>query len=392
MRVDDLLVEVRDSTQNRVGAITPDFLPGFTSVLRLNQLSTWSVSLPYGHPLSATLSTPGSGIIVSLNGDPILSGDMTWFQQIRSRDVPDGMIQFTGLDDSLLLRDRLAYPTPSTSDVTLQTSAYDTRTGLAEAVMKDFVNANMGASAPTERKTPWFLVADNYNRGASVTASARFDNLYELLQSLANASTLAGQPLGFDVIQNGNNLVFDVFAPTDRTKTIRLDIENNQLTETIYSVGQPKLTRAIVGGQGDLAARTFIERSSTTSLAAETAWGRRIEQFIDGRSSNDIAALATDGDDHLATDGTAQITASVKPTDDSTMRFGKDWFLGDLVSIVVNDFELAAVVSEMGISVQADGVYLQATVGEQKVMTFERQILERQSALLTRMNNLERYK
>jgi Siphovirus ReqiPepy6 Gp37-like protein len=392
MKVTDLLVEVRDSTLNRVGQIPADYLTSFTTVLRYNAISTWTVTLPADHKMATALKTPGAGIVVTYNGTVLVSGPTTWVQTIQTVNDPDGVVQVTGLDDSVILRDRLAYPTPTTADVTLQTSAYDIRTGVAETVMKAYVDANIGPSAPTARKISTLTVEGTLGRGPSIKGSARFDVLYELLQSLADASLNGGTALGFDIVQVGTGLVFQVYAPTDRSKTIRMDIANNRLTESNYSLAQPKFTRAIVAGQGDGAARAFLERTSTVSLAAETAWGRRIESFVDARDAADSTALATSGDAALATDGKAQITASVKPTDDSSMLFGKDWFLGDTVTVVVGSYELAAVVTELGISCAADGVRLYATVGEPKLQSYEDQIIARQADLAERMNNLERYK
>ena len=392
MQVNDLLVEVRDASLNRVGLITADYLAGFSCVLRYNAIGTWSLTLPTNHPLQSTLATPGNGIVVTLLGQTLLSGPTTWTQTTQTVEVPEGVTQITGLDDSVLLRDRLAYPTPTTADVTLQTSAYDIRSGFAESVMKAYVQANMGSTAPAERKIALLDIDTDASAGATVKGSARFDILYELLQNLSDASAQAGTPLGFEIVQNGSRLLFKTYVPTNRASTIRLDIANNRLTETTYSVAQPKMTRAIVGGQGDGTARTFLERSSTTSLTAEGTWGRRIEQYVDSRSSADSTALQTDGDAALADGGKAQVTASVKPTDDSTMLFGQDWFLGDTVTVVVGDYELAAVVTELGLSVAGDGVRLYGTIGEPKLQTYEQQILANLANQSTRLNNLERYK
>jgi hypothetical protein len=392
MKVSDLLVEVRDANYNRVGQITSQYLVGFNCVLRFNAIGTWTLTLPSDHPLQPTLTTPGAGIVVTLLGQTLFSGPVTWSQTTQTIDIPEGVTQVTGLDDSVLLRDRLAYPTPSTDVVTAQTSAYDIRSGAAETVMKQYVNNNIGSLAPTARKVAVLDVEGDFGRGPSVKGSARFDVLYELLQQLADASLAGGTALGFDIVQVGTRLLFEMYAPNDHSKDVRLDIYNNRVTETTYSLAQPKATRAIVGGQGDAAARAFLERSNTTSLAAETAWGRRIEVFVDSRDSADSTALATAGDALLATDGKAQITANVKPTDDSTMLFGQDWYLGDTVTVVVGSYELAAVVTEMGISVDEDGVRMYGTVGEPKTNTYERQMLAVQQQLASRLNNLERYK
>lgn len=392
MRVSDLLVEVRDGTLNRVGVIPSQHLVGMTLVLRYNAISTWTVTLPVGHPMSTALTTPGAGIIVTYQGAVLLSGPTTWTQTVQTANDPDGVTQITGLDDSVLLRDRLAYPTPATADVTAQTNAYDIRTGSAEDVLKAYVSANLGPTAPVQRIVPTLAIEPSSSRGATVKGQARFDVLFELLQGLADASNAAGSPIGFEITQSGTGLLFSCYVPTDRSKTVRLDISNNRLVESTYSLAAPKATRAIVGGQGDLAARAFLERSNSTSLAAETAWGRRIEAFVDSRDASDSTGLSTAGDALLGTDGRAQITASIKPSDDSSMLFGVDWFLGDTVTVVVGSYELSAVVTELGISVAEDGVRLYGTVGEPKLQTYESQILARQQSLAARLNSLERYK
>lgn len=392
MKVSDLIVEVRDSTLKRVGQIPSEYLNGFTIVLRYNTISTWTVSMPTGHPMIEALKQPGAGIIVTFQNTVLLSGPSTWTQTVQTKDNPAGTTQVTGLDDTVLLRDRLAYPTPATADVTAQTTAYDVRTGAAEDVIKQYVNVNLGPGAPTVRQQAGLTVETSAGRGATVKGSARFDVLYELLQQLADASLNGGTAIGFDIVQNGAGLVFQCYLPTDRSKTVRLDIANNLLTETTYSLAQPNMTRAIVGGQGDLTARLFAERTSATSTAAEAAWGRRIERFVDSRDGADSTALATAGDAVLGTEGKAQITASVRPSDDQAMLFGKDWFLGDTVTVVVGSYELAAVVTELALSVQEDGVRLYGTVGEPVLQTYEQQIIARQADLAARMNNLERYK
>lgn len=392
MQVTDLIVEVRDGNLNRVGQIPVDYLPGFTVVRRFNGIGTWTLTLPVGHRLETVLKQPGAGIIVTVRGTVLMSGFTTWMQTTQTVDDPDGVTQITGLDDSVLLRDHLAYPTPSTADVTAQTSAYDVRTGTAEDIIKGYVSDNFGPTAPTLRKNALLTVETSLSRGATVKGSARFDVLYDLVKSLADASANAGSSLGFTVVQSGSSLVFKCYQPTDRSSYVRMDIANNKLTETTYSLAQPKTTRAIVGGSGDGTARVFLERSSYTSLQAETAWSRRIETFVDARDSSDATVLATTGDSTLATDGKAQITASVKPSDDQTMLFGLHYFLGDTVTVVVGSYELAAVVTEVGISVADDGVRLACTIGEPVLQDYESQILSKQAALASRLDSLERYK
>lgn len=387
MKVSDLTVEVRNSSLVRVGQLTAKDLVGFTAVLRFNKVGSWKVVLPVGHVLAEELKQPGAGLVISNSSGVILSGPTTAVVTNQSTEDVTGTYTITGVDDSVLLSERLAYPTPSTADVTLQTSAYDVRTGVAETVMKQYVDVNIGPGAPSVRKIAALTVQATAGLGSSVTAQARFQPLQELFEGLAD---VAG--LGFTIEQSGSNLQFQVYAPNDRSAYVRLDLDNGRLTKSEYSYSQPKATRAIVGGSGDLTSRTFLERTTSVSLASEVTWGRRIEVFNDQRSTSETAKLQQYGDELLATDGKTLISVSISPTDDQSMLFGTDWNLGDKVTCVVGTAELIAVVTEIGILVTEEGVRIGATVGEPRTLDYETQLLSIQADQASRISKLERTK
>lgn len=387
MQIQDLVIEVRNADLVRVGQLRPADLPGFTAVLRYNEVGSWTVKLPVGHPLAEELRKPGAGLIVSTEQGVLLSGPTIAVKTDQSTDDLVGTYTIQGADDSIVLSERLAYPTPTTANVAAQTSAYDVRTGNAETVMKAYVNANIGPSAPVARRIPELTIEASSNLGPTVSGSARFETLQELLKSFADLSQL-----GFTIEQNGNELEFQVYAPTDRSAFVRLDLDNGRLKRSEYSYNQPKTTRVIVAGQGEEELRTFIERTSTQSLEAETAWGRRIEQFKDQRGSGDLTELQQAGDEVLVNDGKTIVSVSISPSDDQTMLFGVDWNLGDKVTVVVGETELQAVVTEVGILISQDGVRIGATVGEPNSMDYETQLLTKQADAALRISSLERIK
>lgn len=387
MKVTDLTVEVRDASLTRVGQLLPTDLVGSKFVLRYNAIGTWEVTLPVGHRMADYLVRPGAGLIVSTSDGTVLSGPTTSVTTNQAIDDPEGTYTIRGVDDSVLLKERLAYPTPSTADVTAQTQAYDVRTGAAETVMKAYVNANLGPSAPAARQVAGLTIQTDAGLGSTVTGSARFQTLQELLQGLADVSNL-----GFTIEQVDAGLQFQVYAPTDRSAFVRLDLQNGRLRKSEYSYAHPLVTRAIVGGDGDGTARVFLERTSTDSLGSESLWGRRVETFTDSRSTTDVDKLKQAGDEALASDGKTQVSVSISPSDDQTMLFGKDWNLGDKVTCVVGPTELQAVVTEVGILVSSDGVRIGATVGEPNTLDYETQILTRQANAAFRISKLERTK
>jgi microcystin-dependent protein len=388
MLISDLTVEVRNSTLARVGQILPTDLRGLELALRYNKIGGWKVSLRGDHPLVDTLRAPGSGLIVTGPTGVIISGPTASATYTKTSSDTTGTWEIIGTDDSIILGERLAYPVPSTDDLSLQTAAYDTRVGAAETVVKEYVAANMGASAPASRRITGLTVDTDLGRGETVKGNARFESLGALAESLLVTSSL-----GFDVIQNGSNLTFNVYEPVDRSATIRMDVDNLRLTSSTYSYTSPVATRVIVGGSGDGAARILLERSSTESVAAETTWGRRIEVFSDSRSSSASVDLAQTGDEILTDKGKTIESISVKPSDDETMALGRDWGLGDKVTVVVGTLEVVKVVSEIAIAVTDDGIKIGATVGDPAVASAsdpESVVISSMTNQEARISNLER--
>lgn len=388
MKATDLIVEVRDANLARVGQLTERDIPGLELVLRFNSVGGWTVTLPTGHPMAEALRQPGAGLIVNGPDGVLISGPTYTAKNTKTAGDTTGEWVISGFDDTVLLGQRVAYPTPDTADLTLQTEPYDVRTGNAETVMKGYVDANMGPSAPLERQATGLTVQTDLGRGPVVTGRARFDTLGELLSQLALAANL-----GFDIAQTGENLEFRIYQPVDRSASVRMDVENNRLEKSEYSYSAPEATRVIVAGQGSGAGRAFVERTSAESLAAETAWGRRIEVFKDQRSTGDTAELEQAGDEILADKGKTIEAVSVTPSDGPAMSYPRDWGLGDKVSVVVGDTTISQIVTEVALVVTDDGLKVAATVGDPAVAArddVEAQVVDKQTSQESRISNLER--
>lgn len=384
MRITDLTVEVRDGQLNRVGQLLGADLVGAQFVLRHNNVGSWSVSLPASSPMADLLRSPGYGLIVTGRDDVILSGPTLSAKLVQSQDDLEGVWQIEGADDSLILQERLAYPQPSNDDVATQNVANDVRSGVAETVIKGYVSANL-VSGPVSRQVEFLTVGADSGRGSTVRGNARFTSLQELLYALAQSGGL-----GYQITQVDGGLVFDVYVPADRSDTVRLDVDNGKLSSSEYAYSAPKLTRAIVGGAGEAIERLFVEGSTSDSLTAENAWKRRIEAFVDQRGTEETDQLTQAGFEALVDDGKTRITMAVTPSDVETMLYGTDWGLGDTIAVVVNELEATAVVYEVGISVQSDGVYMAATVGNPTPLEFESRLVATQNDHEDRISNLER--
>ncbi|WP_309140478.1 hypothetical protein [Streptomyces sp. PKU-EA00015] len=384
MRQEDLLVEVRDKTLTRVGAIPADLLTMEAEDIH-NNVGTWKLQINAEYPLAAVLSTPGAGIIVTGPTDVLFSGPVTKTETAVTATDPLGTLTVEGVDDTIILADMLAWPEPSNGDAATQSRAYDSRTDTAESLMHYYVNANCGPGAPANRRRTGLIMGTNGARGSILSKSARFQQLGELCKELAEPAGL-----GFRIVQRGSNLVFETYAVQDRTAEARLGVVNNTLAGQRVSVSTPVKTRVIVGGDGDGSNRLFVGVDNADSIAAETDWGRRIETFIDERSSTDTAELTQKGTEALADGGTTVKAAQAVPMEDSALDFGREWFLGDRVSVIVGNAEMAAVVTGMVLKVDSDGYRLGATLGDPTPLSPDAAAAAAQKDLESRVSSLER--
>ncbi|GGN40144.1 hypothetical protein FHR83_007110 [Actinoplanes campanulatus] len=360
MRLEDITVEVRDKTLARVGLIRPEDLQLELTDLH-NGVGSWTLRLPAGHRLVSALRAPGSGIIVTgPDGQTLLSGPMVSPMSSATADDPRGTMTFEGVDDTVLLVDALAYPDPTGGPLSKE-AAYDTRTGVAETLMHGFVRDNIGPGALAGRRVglnAYVTMGANLSRGPTITKSARFTSLATVLSEIAGPARL-----GFRIVQRGSSLVFETYQITDRTSTIRLDILNNTLSGHKVAVAAPGVTRVLVGGQDEGVYRKFVYETNTDATTAESMWGRQIQQFI-SQNTGDTSELSDAAEEALAEDGFTGVAVQAVPMEDSLMRFGKEFNLGDAVSVVVDDQELISTVTGYVVKADQDGFRLGMMLGD----------------------------
>ncbi|QFG12432.1 minor tail protein [Streptomyces phage Alvy] len=384
MRLEDITVEVRDKSLTRRGLVRPEEL-SLELTDNFNNVGEWKLTLAAENPLAQILRQPGAGLIITGPNDVIMSGPMVTPEFAATQDDPGGSITFTGVSDTVILADTLAFPDPTNPNGASQTLAHDVRQGSAEDVMHSFVMANIGPTAPVERRKTALVDGASQGRGPTVIKSARFPVLGNLLTELA----LLGS-LGFRVVQRGMNLVFETFQITDRTKLIRLDVANGSLAGQRVALSPPGVTRAIVAGQGELVKRQFLQVQTPESIAAEADWGRRIERFIDQRNTDDWKELQQAGDEAMEESGFTAVNVQVVPMEDGAMRFGHDWYLGDKVSVVVEDQELVSNATGMVLKAGSDGFQVGVLLGDPTGFSVDAALSKRVTNTEARVSQLER--
>ncbi|MEV5330865.1 siphovirus ReqiPepy6 Gp37-like family protein [Streptomyces werraensis] len=384
MRLEDITVEVRDKSLTRRGLVRPEELDMELNET-FNNVGEWKLTLAAENPLATILRQPGSGIIVTGPNDVIMSGPMVTPEFAATQEDPGGTITFTGVSDTIALADALAFPDPTNPNGASQTKAHDVRQGNAEDVMHSFVMANIGPTAPAERRKARLIDGASQGRGPAVIKSARFPVLGNLLAELA----LLGS-LGFRVVQRGSNLVFETYQIVDRTRLIRLDVANGTLAGQRVAISPPGVTRAIVAGQGEMVKRQFLQVQTAQSLAAEADWGRRIEKFIDQRNTDKWDELQQAGDEAMEESGFTAVNVQVVPMDDSAMRFGHDWYLGDKVSVVVENQELTSNATGMVMKAGPDGFQVGVVLGDPSGFNADAAMAKRVTSTEARVSQLER--
>lgn len=213
-------------------------------------------------------------------------------------------------------------------------TAFTEKTGLAEAVMKQFVTEQCVASAVV-RVIAGLTVQAPGGTGNAVTVARAWRNLLEVLQEIA-------------LIGGGDFAVVGTGAGTfqfrwylgqlgdDRTEgngvnpPVIFSIGFGNMAIPVYSLARTEEVDAIyVGGQGEGVARNVRERTDPAAIA-DSPWNRR-EIFLDARNEATNAGLDSKGDRGLQ-EFAAQESFAFKVIQTATCLYGRDYFLGDLVT------------------------------------------------------------
>ena len=208
-------------------------------------------------------------------------------------------------------------------------SAGARKTGLAEAVIKEYVEEQAGPTAGA-RALPGLTVQPDAGGGiAGGPWAKQFQNLLDVVQEIRQ--TGGGD---IDVVGTGPATYefrwYEGQRGADRTANVLFALGRGNM-------GQPELnlshldetTAVLVGGQGEGAARQLVWRTDPVRMA-QSPWGRR-ERWRDARQEADVAGLDALGDAYLV-EGTPKEALTFVPLQVPGTLLGKHYFLGDLVT------------------------------------------------------------
>lgn len=281
---------------------------------RHNAVSSATVTVDADHPRVPDLVTPGARVTLEYDGSQLISGRVGVIEGKGPR--MQSTVTATIEDDFRLLSRLLGWPNP-TGGIGNQgaATAYDTKSGPAETVVKWFVSRNASRSWP-----PVTVAADGA-RGANVSVSMR---MHPLADRLLPVIDQAG--IGISVRQSGGGLVVDCYQP--RTRPQLLTEQSGIVVDWSWSMKGPTATDVVIGGQGEGTAREFV---TVADAARRTEWGESIEVFRDARDTDDSAVMATRGAETLA-EGAPTAGLTLTLTESKGWRYGRSVQVGDLVT------------------------------------------------------------
>lgn len=366
--------------QYKRGAQIDDF-QRLETVQKFCDVGTWILDLDGRLPAAEQLRRPNYGIVLYKGSTPVFSGDVN---EIDGKYTMDRRrITFSGYDDNVWLRSRVAHPEPATSSWPYVTNESDVRAGAASTIIRAYVNANLGPGAIVARRHPALTMGVDPLVGITLTGRVRWTQLLKDLQEIA----VAGGGLGFRIVQVGSGLQFQVYMPVDRSGTVKFSFELGNLTEAAYKTTAPTANWVYCGGGGEGTARIVAEGGDPQSIIDY----RRREIFVDRRDSSVGDELNRTVVENLA-ENAAQTGFSLSPVDVQGQEYITHYGLGDKVAGVLDGVRIADVVRELKVTFDPNGPTkvnpLIGTTGAVNPAT-ETKTFKSIKALVRKVSNLE---
>jgi hypothetical protein len=149
------------------------------------------------------------------------------------------------------------------------------------------------------------------------------DNLLDLVRGLALVGGVECR-----LTQTGSSRLFTVTLPVDHTGPARFSPQLGNLRQMSYVEEGPETSAAVVGGAGEGVAQTFAEYVDGQAVAD---WDR-VETYVDAPSAALPAEMSQAGLEELIEAGPS-VSLAVSVEDTAQWRLGRDWWVGDRVTI-----------------------------------------------------------
>lgn len=204
----------------------------------------------------------------------------------------------------------------------------------AETIMKTLYNYNLSTSATTangrhlDGRLTGATAATSGGLGNTMSYSCTNQNLLSALQDI-QLSAGGDFALTYTAPATWSFIWYTGQLGTDRSATVILSVATGTIAKLVLKTNRvTDTTAAIVGGQGEGSARVI----TTCPASLPTGLDLR-ETFIDARNQKTTAEYQQLGDITLRDAARRQTTIQTEVLQNAALRYGRDYFLGDLVTV-----------------------------------------------------------
>jgi hypothetical protein len=232
------------------------------------------------------------------------------------------------------------------------------RSSPAETVLKNLFNFNVGSSATLFAGR----LINGVVTGMTTTATAGTGTVMSI--GVAGQNLLSAMQKVAD--DGGGDFSLSYTAPatwtftwhlgqlgTDKTATVRLSVPLGTIGELVVDTDRiSDFTATIVGGTGEGKARLFATRPATLPTGLNLR-----EKFVDARNEKKgkIGRLRQVGQIAINRQARKRTTYTAKLLQNAALRYGRDYFLGDLVTVLDGTTAVTQKISEVALQFQSDG-------------------------------------
>lgn len=247
------------------------------------------------------------------------------------------LLTLTGWQLKGIVKRRICLP-PNDSSLEYRGFGYDRISGPAETVLKHYLQNNITAPESTARRIPEFFLEEDQGRGmANVPWSARFEELEAILKEICTYCDC-----GYDAVPDfaTGRCMLRFLPGRDRTvpgNRIVFSSQMGNVADTTFTEDAKTYKNvAIVAGAGEDENRLVLIYAPT----GETGMDRR-EMIVEAGSKDLTNGLDEEGPHKLANKPLKQ-TFKASILDTKSIRYGEDWDLGDLVTLVTGSRRIVA--------------------------------------------------
>ncbi|WP_435296510.1 siphovirus ReqiPepy6 Gp37-like family protein [Streptomyces sp. YPW6] len=310
-----------------------------TAEQRFNEPASGSVRLTAYPEVMAQLQ-PGNRLVVVRDRQVWMAGPLEVPQDYEwdlegAADPGEVTVSFS--DDLARVAGYLTYPEPAKTwaTQTVTTDVVRKLTASSETIIRTLVNENCGPGALTARRIPQLVLDAAAGIGTTRTLSTRAEPLLDACRTVA-----VPDGVGFRTRQVGAQILFGVYQPRDLSGSARFSAGLGNLRKVRFSLSAPTATSELVMGGEDPAqqvgdgepanTRSYVEVTS----GAHASW-YRVEKLVQSSGKTDAdGELTQDGVLALGNDN-PQASLSTETVDTEDLQAGRDYSLGDKVSVVL---------------------------------------------------------